>query len=70
MFQVDRGTIIADIMLNAPEAAPLFEEIGMHCLGCALATGENVEQACAAHGVNTEEFLGRLNNFLVSKVAQ
>ncbi len=64
MCEVTKDTIISDIMMNAPEAAPLFQEIGMHCMGCALATGESVEQACAAHGVNADEFLAKLNAFL------
>lgn len=65
MSEVTKDTIISDIMMNAPEAAPLFQEIGMHCMGCAMATGESVEQACLAHGVNADEFLTKLNAFLV-----
>lgn len=64
MYEVTKDTIISDIMMNAPEAAPLFQEIGMHCMGCALATGESVEQACLAHGVNADEFMSKLNLFL------
>jgi hybrid cluster-associated redox disulfide protein len=40
---------------------PLFERIGMHCLGCAYATGESVEAACNAHGVEVEPFLQEVN---------
>jgi len=64
MCEVTKDSIISDIMMNAPEAAPLFQEIGMHCMGCALATGESVEQACYAHGVNVDDFLTKLNAFL------
>ena len=66
MFEVTKDTVIGEIMMNAPEAAPLFMEIGMHCMGCAMATGENVEQACAAHGVEVEPFLEKLNAFLAT----
>ncbi len=61
MAQITRDTIIADILKIAPEKAPLFYEIGMHCLGCVMASGENVEQACAVHGVDCDEFLAKLN---------
>ena len=64
MFQVTKDTIIAEVMMNAPESAPLFQAIGMHCLGCAMATGESVEQACMAHGVDADAFLKKLNEFL------
>ena len=38
-----------------------FLEIGMHCLGCPSARGENIEQACWAHGTNADELVAKLN---------
>jgi hybrid cluster-associated redox disulfide protein len=64
MYQVTKDTLISDIMLNAPETSPMFQSIGMHCMGCALASGENVEEACAAHGVDADAFIKKLNKFL------
>ena len=64
MYEVTRTTVISDIMMNAPDSVPLFQEIGMHCMGCALATGENVEEACNAHGVDVDAFLAKLNTFI------
>jgi len=66
VFQVTKDTIIYDIMLNAPVTRPLFERIGMHCLGCAYATGESVEQACGAHGVELEPFLKEINDCIAA----
>ena len=66
MYEVTKDTIIADIMMNAPETMPLFQGIGMHCLGCALASGETVEQACNAHGVEVESFIKKLNEFIAT----
>jgi hybrid cluster-associated redox disulfide protein len=43
---------------------PAFQAIGMHCMGCAMASGENIEQACCAHGVDPDEFLKYLKAFL------
>ena len=34
------------------------------CMGCAMASGETVEQACAAHGVDPDEFLDYLTAYL------
>ncbi len=51
-MEITRETMIGEIVENCPEAMPVFQEIGMHCLGCALASGETVEQACAVHGVD------------------
>ena len=64
MFEVTKETVISEIMMNAPDCVPLFQQIGMHCMGCALATGENVEEACNAHGVDVDAFLQKLNAFI------
>lgn len=42
---ITKDTILGDILDAAPETAPLFIEIGMHCLGCPSARSETVEQA-------------------------
>ena len=64
MAQISKDTIIGDILTIAPETAPLFLEIGMQCLGCAMSSGETVEEACAVHGVDTDAFLAKLNAFV------
>jgi hybrid cluster-associated redox disulfide protein len=43
----------------------MFQAIGMHCMGCAMANGETVEEACQVHGVNADEFIKSLNSFIV-----
>lgn len=67
MFEVTKDTVISEIMMNAPDCVSLFQEIGMHCMGCALATGENVEEACNAHGVDVDAFLNKLNAFIAQR---
>ena len=65
-MEITRETMLADILENCPEAMPAFQAIGMHCMGCALASGENLEQACAAHGVDPDEFIEALKNYLAT----
>ena len=43
--KIEKETIIGDILDVAPQAAPLFFAIGMHCLGCPSSRGETVEEA-------------------------
>ncbi len=64
MKQITKDTIIGDILDIAPETAPLFLEIGMHCLGCPSARGETVEMACEVHGVDADELVEKINDFL------
>lgn len=63
-MEISRETLIAEVVENCPQAMPVFQAIGMHCMGCALASGENIEQACAAHGVDPDDFLEYLNAYL------
>ena len=58
---VTRTTNIGDILDADMETGKYFVEIGMHCLGCPSARGENIEQACMAHGTNADELVAKLN---------
>ena len=65
MFElITKDTIIADVLKVAPDSAPLFFEIGMHCLGCPSASGESIEEACAVHGVDAQELVDKLNKLV------
>ena len=63
-MEITRETLISEIVENCPQAMPAFQALGMHCMGCAMASGENLEQACAAHGVDPDEFIDNLRAFL------
>ena len=52
ILRVDEG--IADILMSS----------GMHCLGCIMAHGEDLEQACAVHGIDANELEGKINQYL------
>lgn len=52
VIELNEGT--ADILMNA----------GMHCLGCAMAHGETLEQACAVHGIDADALIAEINAFL------
>lgn len=55
MATITKDTIIGDILDIAPETAPVFLSIGMHCLGCPSSRGETVEEACMVHGLTGEQ---------------
>ncbi len=60
-MEITKDTIIGDILDAAPETAPYFLEIGMHCLGCPASRGETLAEACEVHGVDADAFLAKLN---------
>ena len=64
IMDINRETIISEILTNFPEAMPKFQELGMHCLGCPASQGESIEEACMVHGTNADELVAKLNAFL------
>ena len=64
MVEITKDTIIGDILDVAPQTAPIFLSIGMHCLGCPSSRGETVEEACMVHGVDADELLVELNKMV------
>ena len=61
MIEITRETIIGDIIDVAPQTAPIFFSIGMHCLGCPSSRGETVEEACMVHGIDVDKLLALVN---------
>ena len=63
MANITKDMLIADAIRqgNAQAIAQVLMDAGMHCLGCALAHGETVEDAAAVHGVDIDELVEKLN---------
>lgn len=64
---VTKDTIIGDILAYDREAAILFMSIGMNCVGCGASQYETIEQACGVHGIDVDDLVADLNEFLSSK---
>ena len=67
MATVTKDTIIMDVLRIDEGTAPFFFEIGMHCLGCPSASGVSIAEACAVHGVDADELVAKLNDYLKDK---
>mgnify|MGYP000935007458 CR=1 FL=1 len=55
LLEVDEG--VADILMGS----------GMHCLGCVMASGEDIGQACAVHGIDADALIDQINDYLKNK---
>ena len=60
---ITKDMLIADALKqgNVYAIANVLFSVGMHCLGCALAHNETVEDAANAHGVDVDELVEKLN---------
>ena len=65
--KIEKSTIIGDVLDIAPQTAPLFMAIGMHCLGCPASRGETVQQACMVHGVDVDDLLQQVNAMIAAE---
>ena len=55
MLEYDNG--IAYVLMNS----------GMHCVGCPSSIGESLEDACLVHGLDSDEVLAQIQEYLASK---
>ncbi len=61
MAKITKDTLIADCLKINPNSAEILQAVGMHCIGCALAHGETIEQAVMVHDNDLDALLVKLN---------
>ncbi len=69
-MRVNKDMTIANILKLDDGIADILSATGMHCLGCLMAHGEDLGQACAVHGIDADELIERINGYLASKDAK
>lgn len=60
---VTKDTIIGDVVNADQNVAPVLMASGLHCLGCVLASGETIEEACMVHGIDPEQLVADINAY-------
>lgn len=60
-MEITKDLTISQVLEMKPEAAQVLTKNGMHCLGCFIASGETVQQAAEAHGINLDTLMDELN---------
>ena len=65
-MQVNHDTIIGEMLGINPEISDILMDYGMHCVGCAAASGETIAEACAVHGIDADELVEDINIYLDS----
>lgn len=61
---ITKDMIIAEVLRDHEDLVPVFMNSGLHCLGCAMAHGESIEEACAVHGLDCDALVEALNDCL------
>lgn len=65
--RVNKEMVIADMLKIDPGIAAILMASGMHCVGCPSAQGESLEEAALVHGLDAEELVTSVNQYLEKK---
>ena len=66
MESITKDMIVGDIIREEPTIAPILMAAGMHCLGCPSAQGESLEMACLVHGLDADDIVKQVNEYLAN----
>ena len=66
---INKDMIIADMLKIDPGIAAILVASGMHCIGCPSAQGETLDEAAMVHGMNADELVVNVNEYLAKKEA-
>ena len=64
MAQVNKSTMIGELLQIDENIAPILLNIGMHCLGCPSSQMESLEEAAMVHGMDADVLVQQINDFL------
>ena len=63
MKQVTKDMNIREMVMMDEGIAEILMGAGMHCLGCMMSHFENLEQACAVHGIDADALVDQINEY-------
>lgn len=69
MATVDKTMSIHQVLELDRGTARIMMTFGLHCLGCPHATAETLEEAGMVHGINVDEMIHQLNEYLAEQQA-
>ncbi len=67
---VTKDITIGELLKQNPDVAPVLMSAGMHCLGCPASQAESIEDAAMVHGIDVDELMKEINDFLAKAEAK
>ena len=64
MAKVTKDTMIGELLTVDPNIAPILMRAGMHCLGCPSSQMESLEEAAMVHGIDPDDLVNDINDFI------
>ena len=66
-MQITKQTTMGEVLSYDRGIGRVLMHAGMHCVGCPSSIMESLEEACAVHGLNSDEVLANINAYLETK---
>ena len=67
IMEITKQTKMGDMIEYDRGIAVVLMEAGMHCVGCPASIGESLEEACQVHGLDSDEVLKNIQDYLANK---
>ena len=64
MSRVSKDMLIGEIVRIDDGIIPILLGTGMHCIGCPSAQGESLEEAAMVHGLDVDDLVTDINDYL------
>ena len=65
--KITKDMSIEAVVNKYPQTVQVFLKHGLHCIGCAVAAFENIEQGAKAHGIDVKKLIEDLNKAVEKK---
>lgn len=66
-MEITKATTMGEMLQYDMGIAYVLMEAGMHCVGCPSSIGESLEEACMVHGLNADEVMANIQEYLSAK---
>lgn len=66
-MEITKQTTMGEMLEYDRGIAYVLMQSGMHCVGCPSSIGESLEQACVVHGLNVDNVLRSITEYLSKK---
>ena len=63
-MEITKATTMGEMLQYDMGIAYVLMEAGMHCVGCPSSIGESLEEACMVHGLNADEVMANIQEYL------
>ena len=63
-MKVTKETTMGEMLELDGGIAVILMQAGMHCIGCPSSINESLEEAAMVHGIDADELLKNINDYL------